>query len=204
LSTPGLAEDSGLAENRTDDPATDRQARLQFLTWERTPEEIASPGHRVRKAALERSAGASFAETAYVAAEARIFTARLVLGEHSWIAGHALLRGDVTFGAHCTVNAYACLSGTIRCGDGVRIASHVSIVGFNHGFDDPDRPIWQQPHQSLGIEIGDDVWIGANAVVVDGVRIGAGAVVAAGAVVTEDVPPMAVVAGVPARVLRYR
>ena len=52
--------------------------------------------------------------------------------------------------------------------------------------------------------IGSDVWLGANVVVVPGVRIGDGAVVGANAVVTRDVPPMAIVAGVPARLLRYR
>lgn len=180
------------------------EKRLQFLTWDRTPEDIEAPEHRARQARLAEVAGASFAPTAYVAAEAAVFTTHLVLGEHSWIAGHALVRGDVEFGSHTTVNPYAMISGTVRCGDGVRIASHVSIVGFNHGFDDPHVPIHTQKHESLGIIIEDDVWIGANAVVLDGVRIGHGAVIAAGAVVSKDVPPLAIVGGVPAKVVRYR
>jgi acetyltransferase-like isoleucine patch superfamily enzyme len=177
---------------------------LQFLTWERVPADINSPAHRARKERLARHAGAYIADTAYVAAETRIFTSRLVLGEQSWIAGHALVRGDVEFGAHCTVNPYACISGKVRCGDGVRIASLVSIVGFNHGFDDPERPIHTQAHETLGITISDDVWIGANAVVLDGVTIGRGAVIAAGAVVTGNVPEMAIMAGVPAKMVRRR
>ncbi len=180
------------------------EQRLQFLTWDRTPADIEAPEHRARQARLAEVAGASFAPTAYVAAEAAVFTTHLVLGEHSWIAGHALVRGDVEFGAHCTVNPYAMISGKVRCGDGVRIASHVSIVGFNHGFDDPHVPIHTQKHESLGIIIEDDVWIGANAVVLDGVRVGRGAVIAAGAVVSKDVPPLAIVGGVPARVVRFR
>jgi carbonic anhydrase/acetyltransferase-like protein (isoleucine patch superfamily) len=180
------------------------QSRLQFLTWDRTPEDIDSAEHRARQAELAARAGASFAPSAYVAAEAAIFTSRLVLGEESWIAGHALVRGDVEFGAHCTVNPYAMISGKVRCGDGVRIASHASLVGFNHGYDDPDVPIFLQKHETLGITIEDDVWIGANAVIVDGVTIGRGAVIAAGAVVSKDVPAMAIVGGVPAKVLRYR
>lgn len=180
------------------------RARLQFLTWDRTPEDIEGPEHRARQRELAARAGASFHPTAYVAAEAAIFTSRLVLGEQSWIAGHALVRGDVSFGAHCTVNPYAMISGKVSCGDGVRIASHVSLVGFNHGYDDPDTPIYKQKHETLGITIEDDVWIGANAVVVDGVTIGRGAVIAAGAVVSKDVPSMAIVGGVPAKVLRYR
>jgi carbonic anhydrase/acetyltransferase-like protein (isoleucine patch superfamily) len=182
----------------------EREARLQFLTWDRTPAEIESPAHRARQARWQDIAGAHFHPTAYVAAEAAIFTTHLVLGEQSWIAGHALVRGDVEFGAHTTVNPYAMISGKVRCGDGVRIASHVSIVGFNHGFDDPHVPIHRQKHESLGVTIEDDVWIGANAVVLDGVRVGSGAVIAAGAVVSKDVPAMAIVAGVPAKVVRFR
>jgi carbonic anhydrase/acetyltransferase-like protein (isoleucine patch superfamily) len=180
------------------------EQRLQFLTWDRTPADIEAPEHRARQAVLAEVAGAQFAGTAYVAAEAAVFTTHLILGEHSWIAGHALVRGDVEFGAHCTVNPYAMISGKVRCGDGVRIASHVSIVGFNHGFDDPNVPIHTQKHESLGIIIEDDVWIGANAVVLDGVRVGRGAVIAAGAVVSKDVPPLAIVGGVPAKVVRFR
>jgi acetyltransferase-like isoleucine patch superfamily enzyme len=141
----------------------EHEARLQFLTWDRTPADIEAPEHRARQAHLGREAGASFHPTAYVAAEAAIFTTHLVLGEQSWIAGHALVRGDVEFGAHCTVNPYAMISGKVRCGDGVRIASHVSIVGFNHGFDDPTMPIHKQKHETLGITIEDDVWIGGGA-----------------------------------------
>ena len=189
---------------KADEFFAEHEERLQFLTWDRTPEDIASPRHRERLARLARTAGASFAETAYVAAEAAIFTSHLVLGEQSWIAGHALVRGDVELGAHCTINAYAMISGRVRCGDGVRIASHVTIVGFNHGFDDPGVPIHTQKHESRGIVIGDDVWIGANAVVLDGVTIGNGAVIAAGAVVSRDVPPLAIMGGVPARIVRYR
>lgn len=181
-----------------------RRSRLQFLTWDRTPDDIDGPEHRARQAELAERAGARFHPTAYVAADASIFTTRLVLGAESWIAGYALVRGEVVLGAHCTINPYAMISGKVSCGDGVRIASHASLVGFNHGFDDLDLPIYRQKHESRGIIIEDDVWIGANAVVVDGVTIGRGAVIAAGAVVSKDVPPMTVVGGVPAKVLRYR
>ena len=181
-----------------------RQERLQFMTWERQPGEVNTASQRQWKTALARSAGARIADTAYIARDARIFTTSLVVGERSWIAGHALVRGDIELGVNCSVNAYACISGKVRCGNGVRIASLVSIVGFNHGFDDPDTPINDQPHVTLGITIGDDVWIGANAVVLDGVTIGRGAVVAAGAVVNRDVPDLAIVGGVPAKFIRRR
>ncbi|MGO7888833.1 DapH/DapD/GlmU-related protein, partial [Rhizobium ruizarguesonis] len=68
----------------------------------------------------------------------------------------------------------------VTCGNGVRIASHASIVGFNHGFDYPTVPIHRQGVVSIGIVIGDDFWIGANCVILDGATVGDGAVIAAG------------------------
>jgi acetyltransferase-like isoleucine patch superfamily enzyme len=187
-----------------DEAVLDRKVRLEFMTWERKPAETDSAGQRALKQKLARSANARIADTAYIAEDARIFTTSLTVGHRSWIAAHALVRGDIELGSNCSVNAYACISGKVRCGDGVRIASLVSIVGFNHGFDDPDTPINDQPHEIKGIIIGDDVWIGANAVVLDGVTIGNGAVIAAGAVVNKDVPPLAIMAGVPAKLIRRR
>ena len=178
--------------------------RLQYLSWERIVADLDHPAHVARKAALRRACGAELAETSYIAENAAIFTESLVMGERSWIAGHALVRGDVILGEDCSINPYACVSGKVTCGNGVRIASHASIVGFNHGFDDPDRPIHRQGVVSLGIVIGDDVWIGANCVILDGVTIGNGAVIAAGAVVTQDIPALAIAGGVPAKVLRSR
>jgi acetyltransferase-like isoleucine patch superfamily enzyme len=178
--------------------------RLDFLTWERRASDIDDETHRKRLRDLEAYAGARFADGVFIAENASIHTDRLVMGAASWIAGHALVRGDVEMGDNVSVNPYACLSGRLRIGNGVRIASHVSIIGFNHGFDDLDTPIHRQPLTSLGIVIGDDVWIGANAVLLDGVTVGRGAIIAAGAVVAKDVPEYAIVGGVPARVVRMR
>ncbi|WP_064693184.1 acyltransferase [Rhizobium aegyptiacum] len=178
--------------------------RLRYLPWERIASDLDHPAHLARKAELRRSCAATLAETSYIAENAAIFTESLTMGERSWIAGHALVRGDVVLGDDCSINPYACVSGKVTCGNGVRIASHASIVGFNHGFDDPALPIHRQGVVSLGIVIGDDVWIGANCVILDGVTIGNGAVIAAGAVVTGDIPAMAIAGGVPARVLRSR
>src|SRR5262245_7773294 len=92
--------------------------------------------------------------------------------------------------------------GGVTIGDRVYTSPMTQIIAVNHVFDDPDRPFIEQGITAQGIVIEDDVWLGASAVVTDGVRIGRGAVVAAGAVVTSDVPPHTVVAGVPARVVR--
>lgn len=145
-----------------------------------------------------------FGAGVFVSPEATVACQRLRLGDRTVIGSEAQLGMDVELGADCTVNAGATVRGKVRAGAGVRIASHAQVVGFNHGVDDPSRPMWQQPATSRGITLGEDVWIGANAVVLDGVNVGAHAVVGAGAVVTRDVPPWAIVGGSPARVIRFR
>ncbi len=188
----------------TQDAVNFRQNRLNFLPWERQASDIDDPDHQNRLQALKTYANAQLGAGVYIASHAEIHTERLLMGAHSWIAGYALVRGHVEMGDHVSVNAYACISGKVRIGNAVRIASHVSIVGFNHGFDDLETPIYRQPLTSLGIHIQDDVWIGANAVVLDGVTIGTGAIIAAGAVIAKDVPAYSIVGGVPARVVRMR
>jgi len=84
------------------------------------------------------------------------------------------------------------------------VGPNVVIRASNHGAERIDVPMWDQGHTGGRIVIGDDVWIGANAVIVPNVTIGSHVVIAAGAVVTRDVPDYAVVAGVPARVIADR
>src|SRR5690606_8633729 len=91
----------------------------------------------------------------------------------------------------------------IVVGEGTRIATRASLFAFEHGID-PARAVREQPVTSRGIVVRRDVWIGAQATITDGVRIGDHAVVGAGAVVTRDVEAWAVVCGVPARVLGDR
>jgi acetyltransferase-like isoleucine patch superfamily enzyme len=92
--------------------------------------------------------------------------------------------------------------GGVQIGDRVYTSPFTQIIAVNHVFDNPDRPFVQQGITAEGIVIEDDVWLGASAIVTDGVHIGRGAVVAAGAVVTKDVPAHTVVAGVPAQVIK--
>ncbi len=181
-----------------------RAARLGFQPWERTAADLNDPAHRARCDQLAAFAGAQIDPTAYVAPNAAIFTETLTLGPDCIIASHALLRGHLSFGAACSVNPFACVSGRVTMGQGVRIASHATLVGFNHGIVDTGTPMYRQKTHSLGIEIGSDVWIGANAVILDGARIGDGVVIAAGAVVRGVVPDFAIMGGVPARVLGSR
>ena len=84
----------------------------------------------------------------------------------------------------------------------MHLAQGITVTALNHNFEDTTRRIDQQGVSTKPVVIGDDVWIGANAVILPGVTIGPHSVVAAGAVVTRDVPPGCVVGGVPAKVIR--
>ena len=128
------------------------------------------------------------------------------LGDRCAVAAQAFLHGPLTLGSDVSINAGARLDGGrkgITIGDGTRIASGAALYAFDHGLA-PDRAIRDQPVRSRGITLGQDVWVGANAGVTDGVTIGDHAVVAMGAVVTRDVPAWSIVAGVPAVVVGDR
>jgi acetyltransferase-like isoleucine patch superfamily enzyme len=114
--------------------------------------------------------------------------------------------GSVQIGARTTINSFSALygAGGIRVGARCMIAASTVIVASEHRFDAPEVPIGQQASVTVGIDIGDDVWLGAGVKVLDGVAIGHGAVVGANAVVNRTVPPFAVAVGVPARVIRMR
>lgn len=114
--------------------------------------------------------------------------------------------GRITVGENSLVNVFGTLlgHGSVDIGADVLIGPHTTIVAGNHTFDDPDTPIVQQEVASVGIEIRDDVWIGANCAVLDGVTLGTGSVVAAGSVVTESVPAYTVVGGAPAEQISDR
>jgi len=148
-------------------------------------------------------------EGCFVAPQARIFGEPgrgVVLGPGCSVAAEAFLHGPITLGRDVSINARASLDGGARgitIGDGTRIATGAVLFAFDHGLA-PDRMVKDQPVTSRGITVGQDVWIGANAGITDGVTLGDHAVVGMGAVVTRDVPPWAIVGGVPARVLGDR
>jgi acetyltransferase-like isoleucine patch superfamily enzyme len=91
----------------------------------------------------------------------------------------------------------------VEIGAHCMLANGCFVTDANHRFDDPDKPVPWQGFDSKGpTRIGDNVWIGANAVVTSGVTIGERCVIGANSVVTQDVPPYSIAAGVPAKVLR--
>lgn len=142
-------------------------------------------------------------EQCFVSPLASVDHEMLRLGDRTYVAAGAYLTGELVAGADCSINPYTVIRGRVTLGDAVRIGAHTSILGFNHSME-PGTPVFRQPLTTRGIVIGDDVWIGSHAVILDGVTVGSHAVIAAGAVVTKDVPAGAIVAGNPARFLRWR
>jgi acetyltransferase-like isoleucine patch superfamily enzyme len=135
---------------------------------------------------------------------------RIELNDDSAICRFSVVQslgGTIRIGRRSFVGDFCNLfgfPGGLEIGDDVLIASGCRIVPSNHGIDDPAIPVARQPSTSKGIKISDEVWIGSNVVILDGVLVGKGAVVGAGAIVTKDIPPLAIVAGVPAKIIRYR
>lgn len=99
---------------------------------------------------------------------------------------------------------YASRNAKITIGNDCMISYNVHMRTDYHLYSNPSVPMKDQGMSEKDIRIGDDVWIGCGAQIMSGVTIGAGSVIGAGAVVCHDVPQFAVVAGVPARVIKYR
>jgi len=107
---------------------------------------------------------------------------------------------DFVAGSFSTIRA---VNAPIKIGNQVSLGPAAAIIGANHGID-PASPHQAQPQISAPIEIQDDVWIGAGAIVLPGVKIGKGSVIGAGSVVLEDLPDQVIAGGVPAKVLKTR
>ncbi len=186
-----------------------REQRFDYTPWHFASEATAAEkaAQKAHQRALSASTGAELGEGCYIARDAIIAGKpghTLRLGVNGFVAGMAYVTDDVALGDHCTLNPFATLRGQITGGSGIRIGAYACLMGFNHGFADTARPIWQQPHTRKGIVLGDDIWIGAHASILDGVKVGSHSIIAAGAVVTKDVPDYAIVGGNPARVIRMR
>lgn len=105
-----------------------------------------------------------------------------------------------TFGSDCMFGA----AGGITVGEDVMAGQQIRFHSENHNYDDTNVPIRQQGVSHKGITIGNNCWIGAGAVFLDGARLGDGCVVAANAVVRGEFPDNAVIGGVPAKILKMR
>ena len=134
---------------------------------------------------------------------------RVELGRWSWLGHGTKIRcheGLVSIGAktvlgqECTISAYQHVSIGREC----VIADRVMMIDFDHGMVEVERPVRLQGIYKRDVRVGNNVWIGYGACILRGVTVGDNAVIGTGAVVTKDVPANAVVAGVPARVIRMR
>jgi acetyltransferase-like isoleucine patch superfamily enzyme len=131
------------------------------------------------------------------------------LGRWSWLGHGTKVRcheGVVSIGAktvmgqECTISAYQNVSIGREC----VIADRVMLIDFDHGVVEVDRPVRLQGIYKRDVRVGNNVWIGYGACILRGVTVGDNAIIGTSAVVTKDVPENAVVAGVPARVIRMR
>jgi len=135
--------------------------------------------------------------------------ARLAVGRWAWIGHGSKIRvheGEVSIGAktvmgqECTISAFQHVSIGREC----VIADRVMLIDFDHGVVEVERPIRLQGIYKRDVDVGHNVWIGYGACILRGVSVGDNSIVGTNAVVTKDVPANAVVAGVPARVIRMR
>jgi acetyltransferase-like isoleucine patch superfamily enzyme len=135
--------------------------------------------------------------------------AEVRFGRFVWIGDGSKIRcheGEVEIGAktvigqECTISAYS----RVRIGEQCVIADRAMFIDFDHGVVEVERPIRLQGIYMRDVEVGSNVWIGYGACVLRGVRVGDNAIVGTNSVVTKDVPANAVVAGIPARVIRMR
>jgi len=131
------------------------------------------------------------------------------LGEHAIIECTGVLRSigeSLEIGDNVGINHYCFIGvrGKIKIGNNVIFGPRVSVFSENHNSENLEIPIKEQGETRKTTTIGDNVWIGANSIILAGVTIGSGAIIAAGAVLSKDVESNAIVAGVPAKHIRYR
>lgn len=128
------------------------------------------------------------------------------ISKRSWVVPkQKYIARDFTLGDFGFVGADCIIYPKVKAGRFLLMARDVSIIGADHVYDKVGLPICFSGREPLKETlIGDDVWIGQGAQVMVGVKIGSGAIVASRSVVTHDVPPFAIVAGVPAKVIKYR
>ncbi len=141
---------------------------------------------------------------------------RIIIGDRVTIGRNAIIRPVNIYGSEIGVGlkignnssigpySYIGCSGLIEIGNNVIMSPRVSIYSENHLFDDKETLIMKQGVKREFVKIEDNCWIASNSVILAGVTIGEGSVVASGSVVTKDVPPGSIVAGVPAKVIKSR
>lgn len=127
------------------------------------------------------------------------------MGNYSVIEDYAIINnavGDIMIGSHTRIGLGNTIIGPVTIRDKVNIAQNVVISGLNHNFENISKVIAEQGVNTKQITIEDNVWIGANCIILAGVHIGKHVVIGAGSVVTKDISPYSVAMGNPARVVK--
>jgi acetyltransferase-like isoleucine patch superfamily enzyme len=135
--------------------------------------------------------------------------AGITIGSGVFIGRNTILSckdGDILVedGANIGFNCELFSASRVRVGRGTLLAAYCYLIGGDHDFSDPDRPVLEQGRRSLGVSVGEGAWLGAGAKILDGVTIGDRAIVGAGAVVRDAVPDGSIAVGIPARVVGQR
>jgi acetyltransferase-like isoleucine patch superfamily enzyme len=129
--------------------------------------------------------------------------AQTLLEPHVWITAPGAARVRIGSGTFLNIAVMVAARELVEIGDHCMFANGCFITDANHRFDDPDTPVPWQGFTSKGpTRIGDNVWCGANVVITSGVTVGERCVIGANSVVTDDLPPFSIAAGVPAKLLR--
>jgi len=110
----------------------------------------------------------------------------------------------ISIGDRSELGSGSLIYGGVHIGSDVLMGPDVKIITRNHLFEDPTIRISDQGTVFQAVTIDDDVWIGANVVILPGVNVGKGSVIAAGAIVTKDIMPFTIVGGVPAKTIDKR
>lgn len=149
--------------------------------------------------------GCCFTDDSHIGRNSHLFANCIVnhslIGNYTYIGRNSLIQ-NTKIGNYCSI------SHEVICGLG---RHPLDLFSTSPVFYRRNNPLYLQIvnkniefEEYLPINIGHDVWIGARAIIMDGVNVGDGAVIAAGAIVTKDVPPYAIVGGIPAKILKYR
>jgi len=130
---------------------------------------------------------------------------KLSIGKNSLIESLCAIctwHGDVVLKDGASIGIGSVVMGPVLIGEGSACSQNCFISGQSHHYEDISKHLFKQGIETKQVVIGKNVWIGANSVILPGVKIGDNAVIGAGSTITEDVPPYSVVAGNPARIIK--
>ncbi len=184
---------------------------MPWLYWRLKPKhrEWAEQWQREYQAYLMDMETVEIGENCFISPQAHIFAERgrkITIGDNTFIAADCTLHGPLTIGNEVAINHHCILDGGragITLGDQARLAAYCHLYAFDHGMDLAE-PIYQQAVRSQGIQVGRDVWLGAHVGIKDGVNIADQAIVGMNSMVTKSVEERQIVAGNPAKLIRYR